>query len=82
MRSKCKTHRILEVALLIFCLACFPQENLYANEESKYLDAVRTFAYNVLKYGRDTYGPKHTLLFVNGLNIHTHDLVDITIHLY
>jgi hypothetical protein len=26
----------------------------------------------VLKYGRDTYGPKHTPLFVDGLNIHTH----------
>jgi pectate lyase len=27
----------------------------------------------VLKYGRDTYGPKHTPLFVDGLNIHTHE---------
>jgi pectate lyase len=29
----------------------------------------------VLKYGRDTYGPKHTPLFVDGLNIHTHEPV-------
>jgi len=42
---------------------------------SKYLDAVREFADNVLKYGRDTYGPKHTPLFVDGLNIHTHEPV-------
>ncbi len=41
----------------------------------KYLDAVREFADNVLKYGRDTYGPKHTPLFVDGLNIHTHEPV-------
>ena len=44
-------------------------------QQSPYLDAVRTFADNVLKYGRDTYGPKHTPLFVDGLNIHTHEPV-------
>ncbi|MCK4829749.1 hypothetical protein KA005_79225, partial [bacterium] len=33
------------------------------------------FADNVLKHGRDTYGPKHTPLFVDGLNIHTHEPV-------
>jgi len=43
--------------------------------ESKYLDAVREFADNVLKYGRDNYGTKHTPLFVDGLNIHTHEPV-------
>jgi len=43
--------------------------------ESPYLRAVREFADNVLKYGRDTYGPKHTPLFVDGLNIHTHEPV-------
>jgi pectate lyase len=42
---------------------------------SKYLDAVRQFADNVLKYGRDTYGPKKTPLFVDGVNIHTHEPV-------
>ena len=42
------------------------------DQESPYLEAVRTFADNVLKYGRDTYGPKHTPLFFDGLNIHTH----------
>ena len=44
-------------------------------QNNKYLDAVREFADNVLKYGRDTYGPKHTPLFVDGLNIHTHEPV-------
>jgi pectate lyase len=45
------------------------------NNSSTYLDAVRTFADNVLKYGRDTYGPKHTPLLVDGLNIHTREPV-------
>ncbi len=43
--------------------------------ESPYLQAVRTFADNVLKHGRDTYGPKHTPLFVDGLNVNTYEPV-------
>jgi ankyrin repeat protein len=50
--------------------------NTSAAESSKYLNAVREFADNVLKYGRDTYGPKNTPLFVDGLNIHTHEPVE------
>jgi len=34
-------------------------------DPNRYLSAVREFADNVLKYDRDTYGPKHTPLFVN-----------------
>jgi pectate lyase len=49
--------------------------NAPAAESTKYLNAVREFGENVLKYGRDTYGPKHTPLFVDGLNIHTHEPV-------
>ncbi|MFH1719353.1 MAG: pectate lyase [Planctomycetota bacterium] len=45
----------------------------FAGEDDKYLNAVRTFADNVLKSGRDVYGPKHTPLFIDGLNIHTHE---------
>jgi len=72
MTSRYKTCGIVTVVLLLIGLA---SENCPANEHSKYLDAVRTFADNVLKYGRDTYGPKHTPLFVDGLNIHTHEPV-------
>ena len=75
MRGKYRPHHILEVILLVIALAGFPASNSKANENSKYLDAVREFADNVLKYGRDTYGPKHTPLFVDGLNIHTHEPV-------
>ncbi|MHC4557295.1 MAG: ankyrin repeat domain-containing protein [Planctomycetota bacterium] len=65
------------IATLVICRlsACFAAETSDANESTKYLDAVRTFADNVLNYGRDTYGPKHTPLFVDGLNIHTHEPV-------
>jgi pectate lyase len=45
------------------------------NDPNRYLNAVREFADSVLKYGRDTYGPEHTPLFVDGLNIHTHEPV-------
>jgi len=60
---------------LSICLAGLPARNSRANEDSKYVNAVREFADNVLKYGRDTYGPKHTPLFVDGLNIHTNEPV-------
>jgi len=75
MRGKYRPHHILQVVLLFIALAGFSASNSKANENSKYLDAVREFADNVLKYGRDTYGPKHTPLFVDGLNVHTHEPV-------
>lgn len=39
------------------------------------LQAVRAFGDNVLAFGRDTYGPKHTPLFVDGIDIVTHQAV-------
>jgi pectate lyase len=45
------------------------------NDPNRYLNAVREFADNVLMYGRDTYGPKQTPLFVDGLNVNTHEPV-------
>jgi pectate lyase len=69
-------HRIvLGILLISHFSACLTAKAPEPNESSKYLNAVRTFADNVLKYGRDTYGPKHTPLFVDGLNIHTHEPV-------
>ncbi|MHC4464183.1 MAG: ankyrin repeat domain-containing protein [Planctomycetota bacterium] len=69
MRSKYRAHPIVKVILLAICLACLAAGNLHADEDSKYLDAVREFADNVLKHGLDTYGPKHTPLFVDGLMV-------------
>jgi pectate lyase len=59
------------IALLVISTAT----GTFADNEDKYLSAVQTFADNVLKYGKDTYGPKHTPLFIDGLNIHTHEPV-------
>ncbi len=67
---------IIAVFILIVAISpCLSAEPNTLGGESKYLQAVREFADNVLKYGRDTYGPKHTPLFVDGLNIHTHEPV-------
>jgi len=44
------------------------------SDPNRYLNAVRTFTDNVLKYGRDTYGPKHTPLFVDGYGPYQFDL--------
>jgi pectate lyase len=70
-----KPVKLFGFAFIGICLVGLALQNCPANEDSKYLDAVKEFADNVLKYGRDTYGPKHTPLFVDGLNIHTHEPV-------
>jgi pectate lyase len=44
-----------------------------AGADDKYLAAVREFSDNVLKHGRDHYGPKPTPLFVDGLDIDTRE---------
>jgi len=66
---------VLGILLVCQFSVCLGKAIPDANESTKYLDAVRTFADNVLKYGRDTYGPKHTPLFVDGLNVNTHEPV-------
>lgn len=42
-----------------------------ADRGESYLAAVRTFADRVIAEGRDRYGPRHTPLFVDGLNVET-----------
>ena len=46
-----------------------------ANAQDRFVQAVQSFADNALQYGRDTYGPKHTPLFVDGINVDTHEPV-------
>lgn len=75
MRVRFARQAVLGILLIFQLPVCLATESPVANESSKYLDAVREFADNVLKYGRDTYGPKHTPLFVDGLNVHTHEPV-------
>jgi HEAT repeat protein len=58
-------HRLMFVILLSFHLPiCLATETSTPSDPNRYL-----------KYSRDTYGPKHTPLFVDGLNIHTHEPV-------
>lgn len=61
------------VTLFLFQVSICPAAE--SSDPNRYLNAVREFAGNFLKYGRDTYGPKHTPLFVDGLNIYTHEPV-------
>ena len=75
MKGISRIHVVLCVVLSAVILPCFSAEQESPKKESKYLEAVREFADNVLIYGRDTYGPKHTPLFVDGLNIYTHEPV-------
>ncbi|MFC1792926.1 ankyrin repeat domain-containing protein [Planctomycetota bacterium] len=60
------------VTVVVGTSLCWAQEKA---DSSKYLKAVQEFADNVLKYGRDTYGPKHTPLFVDGLNVNSREPV-------
>jgi len=71
MRGRFVHRLVLDILLVCQFSVCLGTEIPDANESSKYLNAVRTFADNVLKYGHDTYGPKHTPLFVDGLHAKT-----------
>ncbi|MEJ2704384.1 MAG: hypothetical protein P8Z79_18265 [Sedimentisphaerales bacterium] len=74
-----RAHRLIIAILLLSHLPiCQATETSDPSDANRYLDTICTFADNVLKLGRDTYGPKHTPLFVDGLNIHTHELVKWT----
>ena len=82
VRSGCSRRAALAAFLLTLASSAEAAGKSDTTDPNRYLNAVREFADNVLKYGRDTYGPKHTPLFVDGLNIHTHEPVDIPIHLH
>jgi len=44
-----------------------------AAQHSEFVEVVRAFADNVLRHGRDVYGPRQTPLFVDGISIDTHE---------
>jgi hypothetical protein len=76
MNNQRKNHSILKVILITLALMFIVSgcertsttpivaeaQGSDLNGSSKYLDAFREFADNVLKYGRDTYGPLQTPL--------------------
>src|SRR5512145_555865 len=64
---------MFQKAAWLFTVAIFCQG--WCRAESAYLKAARTFAENVLAHGRDVYGPKHTPLFVDGVNVDTNEPV-------
>ncbi|MBL7153880.1 MAG: pectate lyase, partial [Phycisphaerae bacterium] len=63
---------MMKIRQLFLISLILPIATVAVAEESKYINAVRTFADNVLKHGKDIYGPKHTPLFVDGINVDTH----------
>lgn len=64
---------MFEKAAWLLAAAIFCQG--WCRAENTYLKAVRTFGDNVLAHGRDVYGPKHTPLFVDGVNVDTKEPV-------
>jgi hypothetical protein len=56
---------IIFMTMVCFVLACPAAETPAPNDPNRYLNAVRAFADNVLKYGRDTYGPTEGLHISN-----------------
>ena len=75
MRNNRTSWKCAAAALAGAILMGLPARQAPAADEDrpgeKYLQAVRTFADIVLECGRDVYGPKHTPLFVDGLNVDT-----------
>ena len=71
MRDKQRMFTIPKIVLLLIVLVVFSNGSLYADQDSKYLDAVRSFADRVLQSGTDIYGPNTTPLFADGLNVKT-----------
>ena len=56
-----RAHRLAFAILLLWHIPiCLAAETSDPTDPNRYLNAVRTFSDNVLKYGRDAYGPKHT----------------------
>ncbi|MEI7728460.1 MAG: pectate lyase [Verrucomicrobiota bacterium] len=59
------------ISSFLFTATAIAQES----RPDRFIQAAQSFADAALKYGRDTYGPKHTPLFVDGINMETHEPV-------
>ncbi len=66
-------HAWMVCAGMVWLVPCAWAEQPASQPGGGYIAAVRAFADNALKFGRDVYGPKHTPLFVDGLNVDTHE---------
>ena len=63
------------LALAVLLPAAAPAAPAPEARPERFIEAVRSFADVALQYGRDTYGPKHTPLFVDGIHADTHEPV-------
>lgn len=62
-------HPLKRIVLLILLSGLTHQSCRQSRPDSeKYLEAIEAFAHTVLEYGRDSYGDRHTPLFVDGLD--------------
>ncbi len=66
-----KRNASLIVLALLFAGIVVAQDS----RPERFVEAAKSFADVALKYGRDSYGPKHTPLFVDGINWDTHEPV-------
>lgn len=63
----------LTVGLLVALVRPIGAQTPPPGSAEAFIEPVRTFADAVLEHGRDVYGPRHTPLFVDGLNVTTRE---------
>ncbi len=71
-----KKKKINSLILFMVCIGFLfgrqtPATQASSSNAERYMNAVQAFADTVIKHGRDTYGDKHTPLFVDGLHADT-----------
>ena len=71
MKNKKIVNSFPKIMLCIIVFFICSVGNLHADQDSKYLNAVRNFADRILQSGKDTYGHENTPLFVDGLHVTT-----------
>jgi len=73
--QKWPSNAVLLVAMAIFSSADFVQAAESQPNSQRYIEAVRSFANTVFEHGRDSYGKRHTPMFVDGLQVETFEPV-------
>ncbi|MBN2313947.1 MAG: hypothetical protein JXM79_08450 [Sedimentisphaerales bacterium] len=69
-------HRFAFAILFLYPISICPATVIPdPTDPNRYLNPVREFTDNMLKYGWDPYGSKRTPFFVKGLNFHSHERI-------
>jgi pectate lyase len=71
MKNKQIVNLLPKIILCVIVFSIFSVDKLHADQDNKYLNAVCNFADRILESGKDTYGPKTTPLFIDGLHVST-----------